>query len=634
MRRLFSALIAALPSAALSQGRPNIVWEIGGHSAEVNSLAYSPDGRLFASGSGDRTIKIWRADGALLKTLSLAYDINAQLTTVRSVAFSPDGTLVAAGVEQYNATTQSYFGTVRLWSVADGSLVQSLTGDTAVVNSVSFSPDGHFLASGSADRSVRVWSLSNGTLVSNRTDHSQGVNAVAFSADGQWLASGSSDSTVKVYRTSDWAVQRTLSGHTGSVRCLAFSPDTSLLASGSADQSVRLWNASNGSLVRSLVHGASVGSVAFSRDSQALASGAFDDNVKLWDVQGGGLVRTLSGHSGSVISLAFAPNGAALISGSSYPDYGIRQWDPHLGNLTRVVTGHRSSIYNLVPTSTLQLVSAADTTARFWRLGDGVGLRTIDGGQTAQQVALSPNGQLLAMPGPSNTVRIYRLSDGALIHTLTGHVEQVTGLAFSHDGTMLASGATFDSNNNKIKLWRVSDWSLIRELSGSLLFGPFDFLSFSPNDAYLSSVCEGTPAVWRVSDGTMLHKFSPAHGPCRFSPDGQFLAVCSNLVGIYRTSDWTQVATLGNQNQAAAFTPDGKYLALGGGTQIQFWRVSDWSLQQFYDQEIGIPSLGVTALQFTPDGRNFAFGRFDGTVVLAKNPYGPHPIPSPNLGSG
>src|SRR5437667_11987859 len=100
-RLIAAILLTVVPAIAFSQGRPGIIWASGGHSDSVNSLAYSPDGQLFASGSSDRTIKLWRRDGTFIKSLIIPYDINGQLTDVRSVAISPDSTLIAAGVEQY-----------------------------------------------------------------------------------------------------------------------------------------------------------------------------------------------------------------------------------------------------------------------------------------------------------------------------------------------------------------------------------------------------------------------------------------------------------------------------------------------------------------------------------------------------
>jgi serine/threonine protein kinase len=157
-----------------------------GHSDRVRSVVYSPDGRYLASGSLDKTIKIWEvATGTELRTLT-GYSIG-----VLSVVYSPDGHYLASG---------SNDNTIKIWEVATGKQLRTPTGHSEVVRSVVYSPDGRYLASGSQDKTIKIWEVATGKELRTLTGHSQTVVSVAYSPDGRYLASGSSDKTIKIWR--------------------------------------------------------------------------------------------------------------------------------------------------------------------------------------------------------------------------------------------------------------------------------------------------------------------------------------------------------------------------------------------------------------------------------------------------
>jgi WD40 repeat protein len=310
-----------------SPGKPELVIQ-NGHSDRVTSVSFSPDGKTLASGSRDNTIKLWSVpEGKLLNTLAGHSD------EVLSVSISPNGKTLASG---------SVDKTIKLWSVADGKLLHTLEGHSNYVSSVSFSPDGKTLASGGCDdkgesincikSTIKLWSVPEGELLRTLKGHSWSVSSVSFSPDGKTLASGSLDKTIKLWSVLDGKLLSTLEGHSDYVYSVSFSPDGKTLASGSWDKTIRLWSVPEGKLLHTLEgHSVGVDTVFFSPDGKTLASGSADNTIKLWSVPEGRLLHTLKGHSNFVSSVSFSPDGKTLVSGSY--DTTIRFWEVSSGRL-------------------------------------------------------------------------------------------------------------------------------------------------------------------------------------------------------------------------------------------------------------------------------------------------------------
>ncbi|KAL3248946.1 hypothetical protein ABHI18_011836 [Aspergillus niger] len=255
-----------------------------GHSDSVRSVAFSGDGQLLASGSDDKTIKLWdAATGALKNTLE------GHSGSVSSVAFAGDSQLLASG---------SADKTIKLWDAATGAFKHTLEGHSSSIITVAFSGDGQLLASGSADKIIKLWHAATGTLKHTLEGHSNKVSSVAFSGDGQLLASSSHDKTIKLWDAATGAHKYTLEGHSDRISSVAFSDNGQLLASGSWDKTIKLWDAATGALKYILEgHSDWISSVAFSGDGQLLASGSHDKTIKLWDAATGALKHDISTDS-------------------------------------------------------------------------------------------------------------------------------------------------------------------------------------------------------------------------------------------------------------------------------------------------------------------------------------------------
>ena len=281
-----------------------------GHTDNVWSVAFSPNGKMLASASWDQSVRLWNVNtGRLLHTLT------GHTNAIMSVAFSPDGNTLASG---------SWDGTIRLWNPRNGKLKRTLTEHAGGVTSVTFSPDGNTLAGGSADRTIRLWNTNTWKLKGTLTGHTDVVESVAFSPDGNTLASGSRDTTIRLWNPNNERHKRTLTEHTAPVSAVAFSPDGNTLASGGRDQTIRLWNPINGREKETLTgYTDGVNPVAFSPDGATLLIGGH--GISVWDTQTGEYKKALAEDIGTAMSVIFSPDGQMVASGSA--DHKVRLWE-------------------------------------------------------------------------------------------------------------------------------------------------------------------------------------------------------------------------------------------------------------------------------------------------------------------
>jgi WD40 repeat protein/energy-coupling factor transporter ATP-binding protein EcfA2 len=493
-----------------------------GHTGRVHSVVFSPSGKTLATGSGDKSVRLWD----LASHRQLGSPLTGHTDFVDSVAFSPDGRILVSG---------SWDKSVRVWDVANHRQVGSpLTGHTDGVNSVKFSPDGTTIASSSDDHSMRLWDLaSHRQLGSPLTGHTDFVDSVAFSPDGRTLASGSGDKSVRAWDVaSHRQIGSPLTGHTDAVQSVAFSPDGTL-ASGSRDGSVRLWHVASHRQVGPPLTGHTdwVDSVAFSPDGTTLASGSADDTVRLWDAASHRQVGPpLTGHADAVTSVDFSTDGRNLASGSD--DTSIRLWDvASHRQLGPSLTGHTEEVNSVAfsPDGTILASTSADQSVRLW---DVTGRRQIGAPLTGHtddvaSVAFSPDGTTLATGSDDRTVRLWNVASHHQIGALTGHTDAVESVAFSPDGTTLASSSADDT----VRLWDAASHRQIGALTGHT--GDIASVAFSPDGTTLATGSDDrTVRLWDLAShrqiGAPLTGHTDAVASVAFSPDGTTLATGSD----------------------------------------------------------------------------------------------------------
>ncbi|WP_017719520.1 WD40 domain-containing protein [Kamptonema formosum] len=429
-------LMCATGGAALfNMSSGEALWEI---DCPANFGALSPDGTLLALG-GARDIYLWD-----LRTGKFLRQLSGHENSVNSVAFSPNGKILASG---------SRDNTVRLWDVATGRQLQQLSGHKDSVYSVAFSPDGKILASRSG-KTVQLWDAATGRELRQLSGHENSVESVAFSPDGKILASGSSDKTVRLWDVATGSELRQLSGHGSSVNSVAFSPDGKILASGNSDETVRLWDVATGSELRQLSGDllGTVNSVAFSPDGKILASvivdtfWAVNDTVRLWDVATGRELRQLSGHENSVSSVAFSPDGKILASGD-YKSMGL--WDVATGRKLPQLSERSRGVSSVAFSPDGKILASAHKKSfvLLWDVATGSMLQGFsEDDHFVISVAFSPDGKILASGGEGdNTVLLWDVATGGTLRRLSRHGNSVESVAFSPDGKILASGSRDDT---------------------------------------------------------------------------------------------------------------------------------------------------------------------------------------------
>ncbi len=379
----------------LAQEFPHTVFE--GHKDGVNSVAFSPDGNILASGSDDETIRLWNVNTGELLNIFEGHE-----SRVNSIAFSPDGNILASGSDDE---------TIRLWNVNTGELIETLTRHKRSVNSVAFSPDGNILAS-SASSIISLW------------------NAKAFDPNPEpvlWdLETGK-----QVEENTEFLLG-TLEAPVYEISSMAFSPDGTILA-GESGGDVFLWNVNTGELIETLKEpDTEVDSFAFSSDGTILAGESYRD-IMLWDMNTGELLNTFAGQQ-SITSMAFSPDGTILASGYGSASGDIGLWDMNTWKLSSIFKGHKDRVTSVAfsPDGSLLAGGSDDETIRLWKL-------------PSTHVRITPYPVKTPVIGKQFTVNI-SIADGQNVGGYQATVEfDPTALRYveSANGDYLPTGAFF-----------------------------------------------------------------------------------------------------------------------------------------------------------------------------------------------
>ncbi|HEY9860310.1 MAG TPA: NB-ARC domain-containing protein [Candidatus Obscuribacterales bacterium] len=571
----------------------------------VWSVVFSPDGRWLAS-SANRVVHLWDLHtGQCLQTFTGYSD------RVFSLAFSPDGRFLASGSEDH---------LIRIWDLRSGQLYRTLAGHTDEVRSIAFSPqfsdaqqEDYWLASGSYDGTVRLWDVTTGECLHSLKDHTGWVWSVAFSPDGQQLASSSSDRTLKLWNLSQFhtlnqvRLVHSLSGHTQSIRAVAFSPDGTTLASGSDDQSIRFWHSPTGECLSVLPgHTSWISSLAFSPDASLLASGSEDQSVRLWNSRTHACCQTLQGHSNGVWSAAFHPQRMILASGSQ--DRVVRLWNLQTGKCYHSFPGHKSWIWSVAfsPDGNFLASGSEDHTIQLWHLETGQRHQLLQGHTDAVfSVIFSPDGQTLLSGSLDGTIKQWNLHTGECHQTWQGHTGGIWFMALSADGQLLASA----SQDQTIKLWHVPTGHCVQTLLGHDSW--VRCVAISPDQqTLLGGSADGVIKQWEIPTKHCQQTIQAHQGPVlsvAFHPNGRSFA-SSGADAVVKLWDLSlgQCCQILREHDKwvrfLTFSPDGQTLA----SCSQDEAIKLWQLQSQIAPQIAPKCVATLRVRRPYEGMNIS----------------------------
>ncbi len=599
-----------------------------GQPENIYMATFSPNGDRIATASGDKLVRLWRADGTGDPVV-----LSGHRDVVYSVAFSPDGRRVVSG---------SYDGTVRIWSADGVGEPVVLDGQGGVVYSASFSPDGEHIVTASEDKIARVWRADGTGTPTLLRGHRDIVLWASFSPSGDRIVTTSYDKTARIWQITRDATKggsgggvivagapRVLRGHEKAVYAAAFAPDGERIVTASGDKTARVWHLRGNRPPQILRgHGDVVYYAAFSPDGTRVVTASEDKSARVWNADGSGTPMILQGHQDSVWSAAFHPDGNAVVT-ASY-DQSARVWNVDGSSKPLILQGHEDLVYSAVFSSSGDRVVTAsfDKSVRVWP-ADGVGSAIVLSGHedAVYSAEFSPDGKRVASASRDKTARVWSpnytkgdtkggTKDGAKPPMiLRGHEDAVFSASFSPDGERLVTA----SRDHSARVWRLDGTgpAIVLRGHGGLVASAV----FSPDGERIATASDDTTVrIWRadgVGEPIVLTGHTEPVWSVAFSPDGARLVTSSKdrTVRVWNADGSGEPVVLNGHSGGVfvgsrgkgAFSPDGaRVVTISDDKTIRIWELDgpDQSGAQSGAQSIVVraPELDAWSVAFDPSG--------------------------------
>ncbi len=561
-----------------------------------------------SSGRQDRDKALGNLSTSLQKMRS-SLILTGHSAPVRHVSFSPDSVYVASASEDK---------TIKIWDLLTGNAVLTLRDHGAPVNSVVFSPDGKFLLSSSDDGTAKLWNAENGNIIRTLEGHSKAVKFAIFDSTGERIATASSDRSVKVWTAADGKEVFELTGHDAAVSSVAFSKNGSWIATASQDQTARVWDAASGQQILVLNgHKGGVRTVKFSNDGNMVLTGSEDQTLILWHTFSGKRVNTFVGHLDGVVSADFSPDENVIIS-TSVDGKGVL-WNRVSGTLMSNIKGREKGIRSAVFDKGGEWIAGASTgneihllPAQFYltnKLFEGHTDRVFSS-------VFGQDGEFILTASRDSTARIWNIETNKQVKMLAGHLGQIHHGAFSPDQNTVATA----SKDKTVRLWSRKTGRETRQLVGAT--GAVNRVSYNPDGTLIAGASQDKNIyLWDTGTGDIVHILTGHEGSVWsviFSRDGTRLYSSSDdkTIKVWSSSTGELINTLTGHSGsilALALSTDGKLLASGSADKS----VKFWDLEK--EEAIGKTLKGegfITSVGFSSDSKKVITGSFKKRALI------------------
>lgn len=569
-----------------------VAWQSPAATVPMVALAFNDKANRLAAAAADGSVRLF--DPKTGRETTLRIEKGTAPDIAWAVAFNPDGTLVAAA---------SRDGSARIWNVSTGDLTRTLPGGHGSLGALVFSPDGTVLVAGAVDGAALVWSVPEGALAktlipANRPkpayDGAYALTRVRFNRDGSALLTASYDGSARVWDVTKGTLTFEMQNRPiiNTLRPFVadanFSPDGTLIATGSSDGVVRLWDAKTGQReadLRGLLD--FVMRLTFSPDGTRLAAASFDGTARVWDVATESQTALLSGHGAFVDAIAFDPSGQRVATGSQ--DTTVRVWEAATGAIgaTFGSPAQQGMAAAFAPNGDVIVGDVRGVTGVYdpktgVARGRGVGFDP-NAFVAWWTGAISPDGRFMAMSDlAAFDVYVWNTETGARVALLSGHKDAVRGIAWSPDGTLIATA----SSDGTARIWDVATGKTLHVLAPNptaAVAVPLEAVAFSPDGKTLATDGDsvggdGSPRIWDVTTGALIRTMHVNNVPNYYS---------------------------------LAWNSDGSRLITGSGDNVA--RVWDIAAGAVLSELRGHNSI-VTAVVFSADSRQAVTGDYSGEV--------------------